>query len=288
MPTGERVRVIDAALDLVDVRHGRDIVTGADPSADLLRQGLLERRSAIGVSSAPLVIPPPRAGGPERGHGSMRFGLGAGFSREDGSVLFAEGRLALHDLADPAAGFSPRTQIEFFKLRLSVADRRRALRLEEASLVEVTSLNNIDRFERRISWKLRVGATRVADGGCDACVAGILAVGGGPGFVSAGGMLSAAFTADAELLASPGLQGLSGSGVRPGVGPGLLLRLLGGERAALVGTGSWRWLPLATPSTSYELGLEGRLHFGAISVAARLRKAPRAEEVGLFLLLYGR
>jgi hypothetical protein len=288
MSTDERARVIDAALDLVDVRHGRDIVTGADPAADVLRQTLLEKRSAIGVASPPLIIPPPLVGGPERGHGSMRLGLGAARSREDGSVLLAEGRLALHDLADPPGGFSPRTQIEFFKLRLSLANRRRrALRLEEASLVEVTSLNRIDRFERRISWRMRVGATRVVDGGCDGCVAGMFAVGGGPGFVSAGGTFSAALTADAELLAAPDLRGLSGSGVRPGVGPGVLLRLLEGERAALVGTGSWRWLPLSSPSTSYELGVEARVHVGAVSLAARWRKAPRAEEIGLFLLIYG-
>src|SRR5256886_4071625 len=67
--TPERVRVIDAALDLVDVRHGRDIITGAGPAADVLRQRRPEERSEIGVPSPPLVIPPPSAGGPERGHG---------------------------------------------------------------------------------------------------------------------------------------------------------------------------------------------------------------------------
>src|SRR5438067_3666752 len=283
-----RVRVIDAALDLVDVRHGRDIVTGADPAADGLRQRLLERRSAIAVPSPPLTIVPPSFGGPERGHGSLRLGLGAQASREDGAVAVAEGRLALHDLTDPPAGFSPRTQIEFLKLRLTLADRRRALHLEEASLVEVTSLNAIDRFERRISWKMRLGATRVADGGCTGCVAGLFSVGGGPGLVSAGGTFSAAITADADLLAAPDLHGLSGSGIRPGVGPGALLRLLAGERAALLGTANWRYLPLASPATSYEVGVEGRLHFGAISLAARWRKAPLAEEVGLVLLWYGR
>src|SRR5262249_36007372 len=168
----------------------------------------------------------------------------------------------------------------------SVADRPRVVRLEEASVVEVTSLNPIDRFERRVSWKFRLGATRVVDGGCEGCVAGLLAVGGGPGFVSADGGLSAALTADAELLAAPDLHGLSGSGVRPGIGPGLLLRLLAGERVALVGTGTWRWLPSASPETSYEVGAEARLHLGAVSVAARWRRAPRAEDVSLLLLLY--
>jgi len=287
LPTGERVRVIDAALDLVDVRHGRDIVAGADPAADALRQKLLERRSAIGVPSPPLLITPPRAGGPERGHGSIRVGLGGAVSREEGSLLLLEGRLALHDLADPPAGFSPRTQIEFFKLRLSAADRPGAVRLEEASLVEVTSLNNLDRFERRISWKMRAGATRVVDDGCNRCVAGLLEVGGGPAFISPEGAFSAALTADTELLVAPDLHGVEGSAARPGIGPGLLLRLLERERLALVATGGWRWLPFASPGTTWDVGVEARLHLGAVSLATRWRKAPRAEEVGLLLLLYG-
>ena len=288
MPTDALVRVIDAALDLVDVRHGRDIVVNADAAADALRQKLLERRSEIRVPSAPLVIVPSSFGGPERGHSSLRLGVGTAASREDGAVGVLEGRLALHDLLDPPAGFSPRTQIEFFKTRLTFGDRRRVLHLEDASVVEVTSLNPIDRFERRVSWKMRLGATRVADAGCAGCVAGLFTVGGGPGFVSANGTFSAAVTADADLLGAPDLHGLSGSAVRPGVGPGVLVRLLGGERAALLGTATWRYLPLASPATSYDLGLEGRVHFGAISLAARWRKAPLAEEAGLFLLWYAR
>jgi len=288
MPVAGRVGVLDAALDLVDVRHGREIVTGADPAADALRQKLLETRSALGVPSPPLGIVPPSSGGPERGHGSLRLGLGGAASRADGATAVLEGRLALHDLTDPPAGFSPRTQIEFLKARVTLADRSRVLHLEDASIVEVTSLNAIDRFERRLSWKMRLGATRVADAGCNGCVAGLFTVGGGPGFVSADGVFSAALTADAELLGAPDLHGLSGTGFRPGVGPGLLLRLLGGERAALLGTATWRYLPLASTRTSYDLGLETRLHLGAVSLAARWRKAPAAEEIGLVLLWYGR
>ena len=283
-----RVRVLDAALDLVDVRHGRDIVVNADAAADALRQKLLERRSAIRVPSAPLAIAPPSLCGPEQGHGSLRLGIGGGASREDGALAVLEGRLALHDLADPPAGFSPRTQIEFFKARLTVADRHRPLHLEDASVVEVTSLNPIDRFERRVSWKMRLGATRVVDSGCSGCIAGLFTVGGGPGFVSASGTFSGALTADADVLGAPDLHGLSGSGFRPGVGPGVLLRLLGGERAALLGTATWRYLPLASPRATYDLGVEGRVHFGGVSLAARWRKAPLAEEVGLSVFWYGR
>jgi hypothetical protein len=194
--------------------------------------------------------------------------------------------MALHDLVDPPAGFSPRAQIEFFKLLLSLADRPGAVRLEQASLVDVTSLNPIDRFERRLSWKFRVGATRVADAGCDRCVAGLFTVGGGPGLVTETGAFSAALTADTELLAAPDLNGVSGSGFRFGVGPGVLLRLLGGERTALLATGTWRWLPAASPETSYEVGAEARLHLGPVSLAARWRKAPRSDELGLLLFLY--
>jgi hypothetical protein len=152
----------------------------------------------------------------------------------------------------------------------------------------VTTLSPINRFDRRASWKLRVGATRVEDSGCAKCVAGLFSIGGGPGWVSPGGAFSAALTGDADVLGAPSLQGISGTGIRAGVGPGMLLRLLAGERTALLATGTWRYLPWSNPETSYDVSVEGRLHLGRISLAARWRKAPLAEQVSLLLLWYGR
>ena len=284
----ERVAVLDAAVDLVDVRHGRDIVDGTDPAADALRQRLLERRSTIPVASDRLIIVPPPSGGPERGHGSMRVGAGAGASTQDGALLVLDGRLALHDLADPPRGFPLRTQLEFLKTRVSYATRSRSFRLDEASLVEATSLNPFDRFDRRISWKLRAGAVRVVDGGCAGCIAGRFEVGGGPALLARQGAIAAAATADAELLASPDLQGAGGSGFRPGVGPGALVRVLLGERAALLATATWRWLPAAAPSTTFQLGVTGRLHLGRVSVASEWCRTPLANVFLLSLQVYGR
>jgi Domain of unknown function (DUF4105) len=288
LPQAERVRLLDTALDLFDVRHGRAIIEGSDPAADALRQRLLERRSAILVASEPLAIAPPRSGGPERGHGSMRLGVGGGASSSDGAMVVFDGRLALHDLVDPPPGFSPHTQLEFLKFRADVLPRSKSLRLDYATLFEATSLNGFGRLERRVSWKARAGAVRVTDAGCPGCVAGDFEVGGGPALLSRGGAVAVAVTADAECLGTPGLHGLAGGPLRPGVGPGGLVRLLAGDRVALLGTATWRYLPFASPRTSFQLGAVARLHLGAVSLSAEWRRTPIAYEGTLSVQLFAR
>ncbi len=283
----ERARWLDAAVDVVDVRHGREFIEGAETPALKLRYSLLEQRSETGVIAEPLVVPPPAAGGPERGHGSMRLGLGGGTSSRDGPLIGLEGRVALHDLVDPPAGFPLRTQLEFLKFRASYATRDAWFRLDDASLVEATSLNVFDRVEQRVAWKLRAGATRVLDAGCRDCIAGRFEVGGGTAAVLMDGALSALLTVDTELLASPPLHGAGGTAFRPGLGPGALLRVLVGERYALLGTATWRWLPDAAPDTTFQLGATGRVHLGRVSLACDVRRSPLATEAMLSLLVYG-
>lgn len=284
-PEGQ-ARVLDAALDLVDVRLGKAVIR-AEPAALALRQALLERRSAVPVVSPPLEIHPPEQGGPERGHGSSRVGAGGGASREEGGFAVLDWRLALHDLVDPPGGFSPATQLEFLKTRLRWDARGSGgrLRLDEALLVAASSMTPLDRLDPRISWKMRAGASRVRDGGCAACVAADLEAGGGA--TLAAGPLALMLTADALLQAAPGLHGAGRSAFRPGVGPAAALRLLGGERAGLLATAAWRWLPGASPDRTWDLSAVARLHLGWASLYAEGRKTPRDREVlGGVLVFY--
>jgi hypothetical protein len=203
-------------------------------------------------------------------------------------MVVLDGRLALHDLLDPPAGFSPQTQLEFLKLRVALLPRSRTLRLDEATLFEAASLNGFGRLERRVAWKARAGAIRVTDAGCPGCVAGNLEVSGGPAFLSPGGTLTAAVMGDVELLGAPDLRGPEGWPLRPGVGPGGLVRVLLGGRVALLGTASWRWFPFATPRTSFQLGATARLHLGPVSLAAEWRRTPIAHEGVLSLQVFAR
>jgi hypothetical protein len=274
----ERARVLDAALDLVDVRLGKAVIR-AEPAALALRQALLERRSAVPVASPPLEIRPPEQGGPERGHGSTRVGIGGGGSRREGGFALLDWRLALHDQVDPPAGFSPATQLEFLKTRLRWDARGTGgrLRLDEALLVAASSMTPLDRLAPHVSWKMSAGASRVRDRGCPDCVAGDLEAGGGA--TLGAGPLALMLTADALLQAAPDLRGAGDSAFRPGVGPAAALRLLGGERAALLASAAWRWLPRASPDRTWDLSAQGRLHLGRVSLFAEGRKTPRDREV---------
>jgi hypothetical protein len=275
---GGQARLLDAALDLVDVRSGKALIRG-EAEATEPRQALLTRRSAVPVASPPLDVPRPPGGGPERGHGSARAAFGGGASRGGGPFALADWRLALHDLGDPPAGFSAATQLEFLKSRARWEARGEGgkLRLDEALLVSAASMTPLDRLDPRVSFRMRAGAERVRDGGCASCVAGLFEAGGGG--TLAAGPVALQVTADASLEYAPDLRGVRGAGFRAGLGPAATLRLQGGERAALLGSASWRWLPDARPGTSWDLSAGARWHFGLASIFAEARKTPRDAEV---------
>jgi len=280
----KRAAILDAALDLLDVRQGGAIVRGEE-AAVARRQGLLLRRSAVPVVSPPLEVAPPPGGGPDRGHGSERTEAAAGASRAEGPVALLGWRLALHDLGDPPAGYAPGSQLEFLKVRVRAGGRHGGtLRLDLAELVEVATYTPLDRLDPRISFRARAGAVRVRDGGCSSCVAGRAEVGGG-GTVAAG-PLALALSADASLEGAPDLAGLAGSSFRLGVGPTAVLRLAGGQRTSLLASAAWRHYPRARPEAGWDLSAQARLHLGRVSLFLEGRGVPADREALLGLHLF--
>jgi len=128
----------------MDVRHAKELLFETDVALARTRQALLQRRSAIPVQSAELVIAPPELRRPEIGHGSLRFGLGGGLLAPRGAARtgFAnlDFRLCLHDLADPPDGYPSEAQVEFAPTRLRYDLRRAAVTLDESHFVRIVSL----------------------------------------------------------------------------------------------------------------------------------------------------
>jgi hypothetical protein len=196
-------------------------------------------------------------------------------------------RVALHDFLDPMRGFSPATQLGLGRLRISWLPREGDLRVEEAWLAELASVNRLGRFERRPSWRLRLGAESLRDRGCPGCLAGKAEVGAGPGLSAFGSALTALATADVELAAAPRLSGLADSGFRPGLGPSALVRVLAGGSTSLLGRAGWRWFPAASPANTWSLGAEGRWHVSrAVTLALELRRTPIGDDALLWTQIF--
>ncbi len=292
LPMDEAAAAMDAAVDLVDLRHGKGILMGEKPAEARARQALLVRRASLRVRSPEVELLQPGTQRPESGHGSLRVGLGGGLARPAGSgkaggTVLLDLRLSLHDLLDPPDGYPAQAQIEFLPLRLRWDQAASRLELDEGSLVRIRSISPVSRFDLRPAWQFRAGATTVRDGGCDRCTAGLLAVGGGFSTSQAGGAVDAALFGDLELLGSSHLAGLRGSPARLGLGPGGLVRVRFGSRAALLASGSWHWLPEAAPRETWSLELAGRLHLARqVSLGLEGRRRPGETSAGLLLYLY--
>jgi hypothetical protein len=279
-----RVRVLDAALDLVDFRFASDLVRGpgetADPEGVTLKQRLLERRAEILLESEGLDVAPPLRKMPHVGHDASRFGLGSGNLQHRGYYHTLDFRLALHDLADPAPGYPDEAAIEFVPMKLRYYIEDPALSLEDISLIRVVSLTPLSSFDKSWSWTVRAGGTRVRDAGCDGCFAGIGEFGAGFALAPFGDPLT--FWLFADLRALWPVDGGLLDAIRAGAGPSGGLRLRLGEDLALLGSGSLHWLPAQDPKSTWEASGTLRWQYlqdFAFSVETRVQPDAIAGEV---------
>jgi hypothetical protein len=247
----EQVKLFDAALDLADLHNAGDLtkpVEQHDPAAERLQLRLLERRAAIPRPSEPLVVPPPSDKMPHVGHGSRRIGFGPGYSSDRGYYDTVSFRLALHDLADPTHGYPETAAIEFMPTTLRYYVEKQRPSVEDFSLIRVTSLTPMNRFDHSWSWTVRAGATRLRDGGCR-CFAGLGEFGAGWSAALFTKALVFYALADAELLLP--VEGGLWHTLRAGIGPSGGLRLKLDDDLLALATSTWTWLPGQKPTSTW-------------------------------------
>ncbi len=268
LPPERKIRAFDAAQDLVDILHAKKLTYEVDSEPARRKQQLLERRAEVLVPSEDLAVAVPWRSMPQLGHHSRRAGVG--FAIDDGGAQAyqLDARLALHDLADPVAGYPELSQLEFFpiraRVRLDNAGEGDRFQLDSVSLVRIVSLTPQDRFDRKLSWKVDLGMIRLDDEGCDACQVGRLVVGTGAALATSGLGVIGFATMDLHLLSGPGLDGIEGIPLRAGAGPALGLRLRLAPRLVSLTTGELIWLPTQDPTFTWQARSILRLAMGPI------------------------
>jgi hypothetical protein len=227
---------------------------------------------------------------PERGHLTLRLGLGGGVSDQAGAFETLSIRGALHDYLDPARGYPEDAQLQMAHVRLRYANAARtpaggALRLDRLDAIDIVSAAPLDRWIRSVSWKIWVGADNARELGCERTGsdrAGWRCLYAG---VTTGGGLAARFgprrAALAYLLAETDL------GAGPAFAGGGHYRVGGGAGGGVIADPGGRWrFELAGQALFYALG-ERRRNLRAraaqaLSITPRLDLRLAAETAGTY------
>jgi len=243
-----QARLLDAAIDLVDLRYAKDLVYEPDGEGAQTRQALLVRRAELGFATPPLSVPAPDDKMPHQSHGNYRFGAGFGWVEGDGIVGELHGRVGVHDLLDPPDGYPELMEIDFFSTRLHVPNDAPHLRVEHLDAVAIKSLVPISRVRKLPSWQLSVGGTRLRHENCGSCFVGRLS--GGTGLTLASSRRRAAIwgLASGLVIFGEDIEKFSrGVRARGGLGAAVGARVRPIDALALVFDGRWHGFPGQAP-----------------------------------------
>jgi Domain of unknown function (DUF4105) len=163
IPPERQARVLDTAADYLRYREG----SKGEPGDDFKRRErqMLLARGRLGVAPEPLVV---RAGidAPERGHATLRLGVGGGVSDQGAGFETLSVRGAIHDYLDPARGYPEDAELEMGQLRVRFDNEAHRLGLDRLDLVNILSAAPIDRWLHGVSWRAWFGADNARELGC--------------------------------------------------------------------------------------------------------------------------
>ncbi len=140
-------------------------------------RNLLTLRSQVDIPDQ-RVAPAQPAADPSQGHGTARWGIGAGHDDESMALLSYRG--AYHDWLDPQAGYREGARIDFLTGTLRI-NKDGKVGVQDATVVAIDSLAPASVLQQPLSWSLRVGADHVLGDRRDADSHTVAVVEGGAG-----------------------------------------------------------------------------------------------------------
>jgi hypothetical protein len=164
LPRERQALIIDAAYDYARYKEGFH----AEPSDAFKKRErrMLLARGRLGVPPQE-VVTKPGIDAPERGHATLRLGLGGGTSDQSGSFETLSVRGAIHDYLDPPSGYPEDSQLEMGHVRLRFDNDARRLRLDRIDAVNIISAAPLDRWAHSVSWRVWAGVDNAREIGCE-------------------------------------------------------------------------------------------------------------------------
>jgi hypothetical protein len=188
LPRKRQVAVVDTALDYFRHRHGWEEPYDPDPprlqpELEAAERALLERRAALGAGNGQ---PPLNevVVAPEEGHETARFAIGAGVTGEGRIFQDLRLRAAAHDILSRQEGYLQDTSVEAFELRMRAWPDRLPHAdglLVDFQLANLVAISPLERWVKRASWRLAVGAGPDMDDGCASWQCSRVRLSTGPG-----------------------------------------------------------------------------------------------------------
>ncbi len=256
-----KAKVLDTLMDYIDYKSAEEVLKEKSEVSQKKRKVLISR-AKTGVKTNPINVDLPLSESPHLGHDSRRISLFTGSASQTGHFNALEYRFALHDLMDPVTGHNPKSTMEMGNIRLrfnhkvKYKNNSSSFRLDHFSLIDVVSLNHLERFLSNISWRFYLGAKNIRDDGCVDCLAPSIEGGGGLSQKNNSFYYSFFLT----TLFQPQKK-FGHRGYRLGFGPEFSLYWQPYDRLTLKTFGEFYYYIFINNHTSYRYGLELRTEF---------------------------
>ncbi len=150
----DKIKTLDLASEYLQYLYSKREVERDEYLSLYLK--ILSARSSLGKAEGYSIDPPLP---PDKGHGSFKLSIGAGAKR-GASYLSFNARPANHGLMDPDGGYLPGAAISFMDTEFRYNFTEHKLSLEKLTFLEITSISEVGRFFKPVSWKVNAGVLR--------------------------------------------------------------------------------------------------------------------------------